>query len=218
MRVTILGAGRMGSAMAARLADTGLQVTIWDRDVDHARQAVRDGVAAAGNASAAVADAYAVITMVTNGEAVHDVAELMLPAMPRDAIWLQASTVGADWADRLGALADTCHRTMLDAPVSGSTRPARTGTLSWLVSGPSRATEIARPVLDALGERVIVVGDAQQASRLKLVVNTWITATTVAIADALAAADRLNVPRSTLLDVIGHGPLAMPYAIEGRST
>lgn len=214
MKVTILGAGRMGSAMAARLAETGHHATIWDRHVGHIQQAAHDGVMAAVDLTAAVGDAAVVITMVTNGEAVRDVAEHMLPATREDAVWVQASTVGADWADQLRALADTHQRTMLDAPVSGSTGPARSGTLSWLVSGPTMAIDAARPVLDSLGERLIVVGDAQQASRLKLVVNTWMTAATVAMADALAAADRFDVPRATLLEVIGRGPLAMPYALQ----
>jgi 3-hydroxyisobutyrate dehydrogenase len=152
--------------------------------------------------------------MVTNGEAVHAIAEQMLPAMRPDATWVQASTVGAQWADRLRALANTHERTMLDAPVSGSTDPARNGTLSWLVAGPSTAVDAARPVLDALGVRVLVVGTEQQASRLKLIVNTWMTAATVAMADVLLACDRLGIPRSALLEVIGTGPLAMPYALQ----
>src|SRR5205823_3168529 len=122
--------------------------------------------------------------------------------------------VGAEWADDLRVLADANDRFMLDAPVSGSTGPARAGKLSWLVSGPTGAVETARPVLDSLGERVLVVGAGQEASRLKLVVNTWMTAVTVAMADALAAADRLGVPRHALLDVVGVGPLAMPYALQ----
>jgi 3-hydroxyisobutyrate dehydrogenase len=214
MNVTILGAGRMGSAMAARLAESGHRVSVWDRNTKHAEGLVGDGVTAVPDVADAVADASVVITMVTNGEAAHTVAEAMLASMPAGAIWVQASTVGADWADRLRTLADANDRPMLDAPVSGSTGPARAGKLSWLVSGPSGAIETARPVLDALGERVLVVGAGQEASRLKLVVNTWMTAVTVAMADALAAADRLGVPRRALLDVVSVGPLAMPYALQ----
>jgi 3-hydroxyisobutyrate dehydrogenase len=69
-------------------------------------------------------------------------------------------------------------------------------------------------VLDALGERVLVVGARQEASRLKLVVNTWMTAATVAMADVLAACDRLGIPRSALIEVVAGGPLAMPYALQ----
>ena len=212
MNVTILGAGHMGAAMAARLADTGHQVTVWDRDAHHA-QHLSGTATIAPDVHAAIADASVVITMVTNGEAVADVAEQMLPVMRADAVWVQASTVGAAWADRLRDLADTHGRTMLDAPVSGSTGPARNGTLSWLVAGDGAAVAAARPVLDALGERVLVVGESQEASRLKLVVNTWMTAATVAMADSLAACDTLGISRAALLEVISDGPLAMPYAL-----
>ncbi len=214
MNVTILGSGNMGSAMAARLVDTGHQVTIWDRTADHAQRLADIGVTVESQVQSAVSTASVVITMVTNGEAVHAIAEQMLPAMRPDAVWVQASTVGAQWADRLRALADAHDRTMLDAPVSGSTGPARNGTLSWLVAGPNSAVDAARPVLDALGIRVLVVGSEQEASRLKLIVNTWMTAATVAMADVLAACDRLGIPRSALLEVISTGPLAMPYALE----
>ena len=214
MNVTILGTGRMGSAMAMRLAETGHHVTAWNRHPRPAVDLAGLGVRLAVEVSAAVAEADIVITMVTNGEAVDTVAGPMLAAMRDDAIWVQASTVGAEWADRLRALADVGGRPMLDAPVSGSTGPARSGTLSWLVSGPQDAVDRARPVLEALGERVLVVGAQQEASRLKLVVNLWMTAATVAMADALDAVDRLGVGRRSLLDVIGAGPLAMPYALQ----
>jgi 3-hydroxyisobutyrate dehydrogenase len=214
MKVTILGTGRMGSAMAARLAERGHQVTVWDRHPEQAAGLADLGVTVADEVGTAVEDAAVVITMVTNGDAVQAVAEPMLAAMPVGAIWVQASTVGAKWADTLRSLADVHGRPMLDAPVSGSTEPARSGRLSWLVAGPHDAVETARPVLDALGERVLVVGTHQEASRLKLVVNTWMTAVTVAMADALSAADRLGIPRQALLDVVGDGPLAMPYALQ----
>jgi 3-hydroxyisobutyrate dehydrogenase len=138
----------------------------------------------------------------------------MLPAMAPDAVWVQASTVGAEWADRLRALADEHGRTMLDAPVSGSTGPARDGTLTWLVAGPREAMDAARPVLDAVGQRVLVVGGRQEASRLKLIVNAWMTAATVAMADALRASDELGVSRDALLHVLSGGPLDMPYALQ----
>ncbi|HLY33305.1 MAG TPA: NAD(P)-dependent oxidoreductase, partial [Jatrophihabitantaceae bacterium] len=196
MKVTILGAGHMGSAMALRLLDTGHDVTVWNREPTVLGPLDDAGATVAGDVASAVADASVVITMVTDGAAVHSVAERMLPVMPADAVWVQASTVGAEWADRLRALAVEYHRVMLDAPVSGSTGPARNGTLTWLTSGPGDAVDAARPVLDSLGQRVLIVGDRQEASRLKLIVNAWMTAATVAMADALAASDELGVPRT----------------------
>jgi 3-hydroxyisobutyrate dehydrogenase len=204
----------MGLAMAGRLVDKGHHVTIWDRNAARIERLTSEGLTATTDVASAVVDARVVISMLTNGEAVHSVAERMLLAMPREAVWVQASTVGADWADELRRLADANNRAMLDAPVSGSTGPARAGTLSWLVAGPAGAVEKARPALVALGERILVVGSGQEASRLKLVVNTWMTAATVAMADALAACDHLGIDRSALLEVVKGGPLGMPYAIQ----
>jgi 3-hydroxyisobutyrate dehydrogenase len=214
MNVTILGAGHMGSAMALRLLDTGHRVTVWNREQDRLTPLVHAGVTIADDIAAAVAGASVVITMVTDGPAVQSLAERMLSAMPPHGVWVQASTVGADWADRLRALATDHGRTMLDAPVSGSTGPARNGTLTWLVAGSRQAVDTARPALDALGQRVQIVGERQEASRLKLIVNAWMTAATVAMSDALKASDELGVSRDALLDVLSDGPLGMPYALQ----
>jgi 3-hydroxyisobutyrate dehydrogenase len=214
MKVTILGAGRMGSAMALRLIDTGQEVTVWNRERERVVPLADAGATVADGIAVAVDDAAVIITMVTDGPAVRSVAAEMLPAMRSDAVWLQASTVGAEWADRLRELADERGRAILDAPVSGSTGPARNGTLTWLVAGRQDAIDAARPVLDALGQHVFLVGARQEASRLKLIVNAWMTAATVAMADALRASDELGVPRDTLLDVLSGGPLGMPYALQ----
>jgi len=214
MKVTILGTGRMGSAMALRLIDTGQEVTVWNRERQRVVPLADAGATAADGIVAAVDDAAVIITMVTDGPAVRSVAAEMLPAMRSGAVWLQASTVGAEWADRLRELADERGRAILDAPVSGRTGPARNGTLTWLVAGPQDAIDAARPVLDALGQHVFLVGVRQEASRLKLIVNAWMTAATVAMADALRASDELGVPRDTLLEVLSGGPLGMPYALQ----
>ena len=64
----------MGSAMASRLVDTGHRVTVWDRNPGRAADLAATGVITAADAAAAVVEAAVVITMVTNGEAVHAVA------------------------------------------------------------------------------------------------------------------------------------------------
>jgi 3-hydroxyisobutyrate dehydrogenase len=214
MKVTILGTGRMGTAMAQRLLETGHDVTVWNREPERLEPLSAAGAEMGADVAAAVADATVVITMVTDGDAVSSLAEQMLPAMRSDAVWVQASTVGATWADRLGEQAAAARRSMLDAPVSGSTQPARDGALTWLVAGPQTAVEVARPALEALGQRILVIGDRQEASRLKLIVNAWMTAATVAMADALQASDDLDVPREALLQVLTDGPLGMPYALQ----
>src|SRR3712207_2451132 len=115
----------------------------------------------------------------------------------------------------MAARAAEAHVTYLDAPVSGSTVPARAGRLVWLVSGPDHAIEAARPVLDALGTSVKVVGSGgHEASAAKVVVNAWMASAVAAASDAYALADHLGVDHDALRDILGAGALAMPYALQ----
>ena len=130
------------------------------------------------------------------------------------AVWVQASTIGPISSRALADLADRHGVPFLDAPVSGSTAPARQGRLVWLVAGRDDALAKARPVLDALGSSVLHVGAGVEGSSLKLVVNAWMTAATVAMSDVLALCDALGLDHSTFAEALEAGPLAMPYALQ----
>lgn len=204
----MLGTGGMGRAMGGRLLEQGHEVVVWDRTREAAEGV--DGATVADDPAAAVRDAEVVLTVLRDGDAVAEVAARFLPALPDRAVWVQASTVGVEAADRLREQAGDAGDRLLDAPVSGSTQPAAQGQLGWLVAGPDAALETARPVLEALGH-VTHVGTGSAGSRLKLAVNTWMTAATVAFAESLVACDRLGVDRQAFLGVLSGGPLGMPY-------
>jgi 3-hydroxyisobutyrate dehydrogenase len=213
--VTILGAGALGAAMAVRLGETGHDVRLWNRTPGRARAAADEatGVTAVDSLSEAVADAGAVLTVLRDGDAVSEVMGQALSGMAQDAVWVQASTVGPEHAQALAALAREHGAAYLDAPVSGSTGPARQGTLVWLVAGRDDVLARVRPVLESLGSSVLHVGTGVEGSSLKLAVNAWLTASTVAISDVLALCDSLGLDHATLVDALEAGPLAMPYAL-----
>jgi len=213
-RVAVLGAGLLGAAMAARLGEQGADVRLWNRTAARAREVAggADGVTAVERAEDAVAGAEVVLTVLRDGDAVVEVARAVLPSLG-DAVWVQASTVGPVAAGHLRAMAAGAGVADLDAPVSGSTEPARRGALTWLVAGDAEVLDRARPVLDDLGSRVLHVGDHVEGSALKVVVNAWMTAATAAMADSLALAERLGVEPGALREVLDGGPLGMPYAL-----
>jgi 3-hydroxyisobutyrate dehydrogenase len=95
--------------------------------------------------------------------------------------------------------------------VLGTKQPAEEGKLVVLASGPDDARERAKPVFDAIGQRTIWVGEAGQASRLKLVVNVWIVSVVEGAAEALALAEGLGVDPKLLLEAVSGGSLDMPY-------
>jgi 3-hydroxyisobutyrate dehydrogenase len=216
LTVTVVGAGALGAAMAARLGDTRHDVRLWNRSPERARAAADAAtrVTAIESLPEALRGSSVVITVLRDGDAVMDVMTEVVGKLGRDAVWVQSSTVGPAATRALAQLAAEHGVAFLDAPVSGSTAPAREGRLVWLVAGDDSVLKQARPVLDALGSRVIHVGEDAGASALKLVVNAWMAASTVAMSDALALCDAMDVDHSILAEALEAGPLAMPYALQ----
>jgi 3-hydroxyisobutyrate dehydrogenase len=216
----VLGAGALGSAMAARLGETSHNVRLWNRTAERARAAAAQarGVTAADGAAEAVSGASVVITVLRDGDAVAEVMAEAIAGVDEGAVWIQASTVGPRSARALADLARDHGVAYLDAPVSGSTTPAREGKLVWLVAGDDAALRRARPVLDALGSSVLHVGTGVEGSSLKLAVNAWMTAATVAMSDVLALCDALGIDHATFVTALEAGPLAMPYELQKVSS
>ena len=221
IRITaVLGAGALGAAMAARLGETSREVRLWNRTEERARAAAAQarGVTAVGAATEAVSGASVVITVLRDGDAVAEVMADAIAGVDKGAVWIQASTVGPRSAHALADLARDHGVAYLDAPVSGSTTPVREGKLVWLVAGEDVALSRARPVLDALGSSVLHVGPGVEGSSLKLAVNAWMTAATVAMSDVLALCDALGIDHATFVTALEAGPLAMPYELQKVSS
>jgi 3-hydroxyisobutyrate dehydrogenase len=214
--ITIIGAGALGAAMAARLGETGHQVRLWNRTAERARAAAErvEGVKAVDDLPDAVAGSPVVFTVLRDGNAVGEVMADGIDRLEDGAVWVQASTVGPEQAGSLARLADEHGVSYLDAPVSGSTTPARQGKLVWLVAGSDEALDRVRPVLDALGQAVLHVGTGVEGSALKLAVNAWMATATVAMSDVLALCDALSIGHDSFAAALEAGPLAMPYALQ----
>ena len=120
--IAVLGTGTICAPMARNLVRAGFGVRVWNRTVAKAAVLAADGAQPACTAAAAAADADVLITMLADGAAVEQVTAGptgALSVLRPGAIWIQMSTVGVQWCDRLGELAD-CHGVRyVDAPVSG---------------------------------------------------------------------------------------------------
>jgi 3-hydroxyisobutyrate dehydrogenase len=219
--VAVLGTGIMGAAIARRLAGAGLEVRVWNRTRERAEALAEDVAAVAGTAAEASDGADAILTVLADADAVEAAmtgADGGLAGAAGDASWVQASTVGLAGIERLAALADEHGLVFVDAPVLGTKQPAEQGKLIVLASGPDEAAAPLEPVFAAIGERALWLGDAGAGSRMKLVVNAWLLSLTAALAEAIAAAERLGVDPDAFLDVIKGGAVGPPYAeLKGRA-
>ena len=214
VRVGLLGAGLMGSAMGHRLLDQGIPVIAWDRNSEQVRALGSRGAAQASERGEVVSGAGVVITMLPTAEIVLDVVEPLLEDWPRDTIWLQMSSVGAAEADQLTRAADAHAVTLVDAPVSGSTHPAEEGQLTILASGPDSARTVLEPVFAALASRVMWVGKAGMGSRLKLATNHWMISSVAALAESMHLCDAMGLNQQHFIELLDGGPLGSVYAMQ----
>ena len=192
--VAVLGTGRMGGAIARRLAGSGFEVTVWDRTAARAR-AVSVGRVASSPADA-VRGADIALTSLTNAAAVRDVYLGPQGAFEGSAgtLFVEMSTAGPDSIELLGREANARGLRLLEAPVLGSVPAVESGTLAVLVGGSPQDLDTARPVLERLGE-IHYVDGLGSAARLKLVANTMLGITSAAAAELLAAGTAAGLDR-----------------------
>jgi 3-hydroxyisobutyrate dehydrogenase len=214
VRVGLLGAGLMGSAMAHRLLDRGIAVIAWDRDPEQLRALDSRGGQPAEAPGEVVRGGGVVITMLPTAAVILDVVEPLLEDWPEDTIWLQMSSVGAAEADQLTQVAEAHTVSLVDAPVSGSTHPAEEGQLTILASGPDSARTAVEPMFDALASRVLWVGEAGMGSRLKLAANHWMIAMVAALAESMHLCEAMGLDQQQFVALLDGGPLGSVYALQ----
>jgi 3-hydroxyisobutyrate dehydrogenase len=214
--VAVLGTGIMGSAMARNLVRAGLRTTVWDRSPSATAPLSEAGAVAAASPEEAVRDARLVITMLPTAAVVESVIfdDGVAEAFTRGAVWAQMGTIGVaattGIAGRLGQLRPDVM--FVDAPVSGSKAPAEAGQLLILASGPHEAEAIADPPFSAIGRQTLWLGPAGQGSRMKLVVNAYMSILIEGVAEALELAGQLGIDDGQLAEAIEGGPLDAPIA------
>ena len=214
--VAVLGAGIMGSAMARNLAGAGLPTTVWDRSPAATAPLSAAGARAATTPQEAIRDARLVITMLPTAAIVESVifGQGVAEAFAQGAVWAQMGTIGvaetSQIAGRLGQLRPDVM--FADAPVSGSKGPAEAGQLLILASGPRTAEAIVRPAFSAIGRKTVWLGEAGQGSRMKLVVNAYMSTLIEGVAEALELASQLGIDDAQLAEAIEGGPLDAPIA------
>jgi 3-hydroxyisobutyrate dehydrogenase len=212
--VAVLGTGIMGGPMALNIAAAGLDTRAWNRTREKCEPLGQHGVTVADTPADAVSGADIVVTMLAEGTAVEEVMTEggALAAMGDGALWIQASTVGIEATERLAALAEQRGVTFVDSPVLGTKKPAEDGVLTVLASGPDDAHDACAPVFEAIGARILWVGEAGSGSRLKLVVNNWLVSLLADLAETIVFAQAIGVDPGQFLDAIEGSAVGPAYA------
>lgn len=205
-----IGLGHMGVPMVRNLVRAGHAVTVYNRT---RAKAADLGLPVADSPAALASGVDVVITMVSDDasqEAVLFGKDGLAEGLAPGKIVINMGTISPEasreHARRLGARGVR----VLDAPVSGSVKPATDGTLVILVGGEAADFEACRPILDVLGKRAFHFGGHGQGAVAKLAINMILGLTLQALGEAVVLGERGGLDRGTLLDMIAETAVASP--------
>ena len=221
--VAMLGCGRMGSAMAERLAGQGVPLVLYNRTPDRA-VALAERIGAIGATVAttpaeAAARADIVISMVADDDAVaalYEGPDGVTAGIRPGAVAVDMSTVLPETIRSVAPHVRARRAGVLDAPVSGSVSTARSGELTIMVGGEAADFERARPVLERLARRVFHLGPLGTGAAMKLAVNTLIFGLNGAVSEGLVLAERNGIERALAYDVLAASAAGAPMVAYKR--
>lgn len=211
-KIAILGTGIMGTALAKRLLDQGLEVSVWNRTAERAEPLAALGATVASTAAEAVAGADVVLLTLFHAEAVAEVLGQAADAAPA-ATWVQMSTIGIQGTDRVAALATRHGLALVEAMMLGTKGPAENGKLVLLTAGDPDLLAKVEPLLALISQKRVHAGPRLgDGTRLKLVCNTWIGLLTAGTGQAFAMMRALGLDEKLFLDAIAGGQSDTMYA------
>jgi 3-hydroxyisobutyrate dehydrogenase len=200
-KIAFIGLGNMGAPMAANLVKAGHVVTGFDLVEAQRAAAVATGVAIAQSGREAVAGADAIVTMLPAGRHVLASWADFLPAAQRGSLVIDCSTIDVDSAKRAHETGREAGVLTLDAPVSGGVGGASAGTLTFMCGGSDEAFANAKPLLEAMGKRIVHCGGPGAGQAAKICNNMILGATMIATCEAFALAEKLGLSAQALFDV-----------------
>jgi 3-hydroxyisobutyrate dehydrogenase-like beta-hydroxyacid dehydrogenase len=213
-RVAVLGLGRMGRAMAQRLAEQGVELAVWNRTRARAEElAASIGASVLDAASDAGSWPLVVVSLADDDalDATYLGDDGLLAGLRADTVIIETSTVDPRTVQRFAAQVAEVGAQLLDAPVSGSVPAVLAGTLTFMVGGETAALERAEPVLAALGARTFHLGDSGSGAAMKLAVNAVVHALNATVAESLVLAEAAGIERSTAYEVLASSVAGAPF-------
>jgi len=198
MKIGMAGTGRMGAAIAQRLAGRGHQVTVWNRTADRARAL---GLPVAEDPAGLLEASEIIISILTDASAVEAVYSKLLSGDVRRKLFIEMSTVRPETERRLAEKVRAKGAAFVECPVGGTVGPAKEGKLFGFAGGEAADVARARPLLDQMCRRVEHVGPVGAGAAMKLAINLPLLVFWQAFGEALSLCEPLGIDPARLMDI-----------------
>jgi 3-hydroxyisobutyrate dehydrogenase-like beta-hydroxyacid dehydrogenase len=211
--VGFMGLGIMGTAMATRILQAGYPLTVYNRSAGKSEPVANLGAEVASSPRALAQAAEVIILMVTGPEAVNDLlwgADGAASVLNENKVLINMSSVAPKYTRELVEKLAPTGVTFIDAPVSGTKKPAQEGTLVVLAGGREDQVKELEPLLLTMGKKVIYCGPAGQGSMMKMVINLLLGLMMEGCAEALNFGKLGGLDLEAMLDTVFSGAMNAP--------
>lgn len=211
--IGFLGLGIMGAPMAANLIRAGYKLTVWNRTADKCRQLVDLGAQQAASPREVVAASDITIAMLADPAAAEAVClgpDGVTSGIGAGKGYVDMSTVSPETSRKLAEAVRATGALFLEAPVSGSKKPAEDGTLIILAAGDRQLFDQVQPLFEAMGKKNLYLGEVGRGARMKLVVNMVMGGMMTMLCEGLALGSKAGLESTDILDVLNSGAMENP--------
>jgi 3-hydroxyisobutyrate dehydrogenase len=213
-RVGWIGTGRMGVAMAANLARSGVRLTAWNRTAAKAEPLTAFGATVAGSL-ADLRGNEVVFTMVSTAADLNGVlfddGGLLAGAGSLPEVLVDCSTIAMVDSAEVRRRCDDLGVAFLASPVSGNGKVVRSGGLTLVASGPEPVFERVRPLLEAIGASATYAGEGETARLVKIAHNLMLGVVTQCMAEITVLAEKGGVSRHAFLEFLNNSVMGSAF-------
>ncbi len=209
-----IGIGRMGYAMAERLAKGGADLTVWNRTRAKAEPLAAPGVKIA-DSLIELSACDVVYVMVSTWDDVKQVIagpQGLLSGKQAPKLVVECSSISLDGSAELRALLAARGVQMLAAPVSGNAKVIKAGRLSFVCSGPKAAFDAALPSMKLIAPAASYVGEGELARIVKICHNVFLGVVIQSLAEITVLAQKAGVPRHAFLEFMNQSVMGSTFS------
>jgi 3-hydroxyisobutyrate dehydrogenase len=215
--IPFLGLGNLGLGMARRLLQAGHDLRVYNRTAAKASELEREGARRFPTPREACTGVEAVFAMTADDASSRAMwlgpdGALAARLAPK-AFAIECSTLSREWVLQLAAQVRAQNFRYLDAPVTGLPDMAAAGALTLLVGADTADLDAARPLLDAVCNRILHFGAVGSGTAYKLIVNLLGAIQIASLAEGMALAEKAGLDLETVASAIGTGQAASPQVV-----
>lgn len=200
-KIGFIGLGNMGKPMAKNLEQAGVPLYVYNRTPEKMNDFSEKSIPC-NDIYSLVKECDIIFTMLTNDDAVHAVYETILSMDIAGKLFVDMSTISQDASKAISETTKLKGASFIDAPVAGSTQPAKDGTLIFMVGGDEVDEKKVLPYLEIMGKEVKYMGANGQGVNAKLCINYYLSILYQGMAETVLFAEKMGISRENMMSII----------------